>query len=191
MKPFILLLAIAGIASAHPLDPLTKEELDAAVAILRAEHRLTDATRVPYLSLQEPSKQEILAGRTPPRRAFAVLYERASRQTFEAVVDLSTRRVASWREIKGVQPPLMLEDFAIAEQVVRADAGWRAAVRKRGITDLTRVQVDGWAPVTAASRARNFIARCVPLPTTAAMRRARTSIPSKAWWRMWISTRAR
>ena len=144
MKPFILLLAIAGIASAHPLDPLTKEELDAALAILRAEHRLTDATRVPYLSLQEPSKQEILAGRTPPRRAFAVLYERASRQTFEAVVDLSTRRVASWREIKGVQPPLMLEDFAIAEQVVRADAGWRAAVRKRGITDLTRVQVDGW-----------------------------------------------
>jgi primary-amine oxidase len=131
-------------ASAHPLDPLSREEIDAAVAILRDAHHLSESTRVPLLSLKEPPKAEILAGRIPPRQAFAVLYERASKQTFEAVIDLAARRMVSWREVKGVQPPLMLEDFALAEQIVKADAGWRAAVAKRGITDLSRVQVDGW-----------------------------------------------
>jgi primary-amine oxidase len=131
-------------ACAHPLDPLSRDELAAAMAILRTEHRVTESTRVPLLSLKEPPKTDILAGRTPPRQAFAVLYERATKQTFEAVVDLSARRVISWQEVKGVQPPLMLEDFALAEQIVKADAAWRAAIARRGITDLDRVQVDGW-----------------------------------------------
>jgi len=144
MRTIILCLAAAAIAAAHPLDPLTKEELDAAVEVLRAEHHFTSATRLPLLGLQEPPKQDILAGRVPPRRAFAVVYERATRQTFEAVIDLTTRRLVSWQEIKGVQPPLMQEDFVIAEQVVRADPAWRAAIRRRGITDLSRVQVDAW-----------------------------------------------
>ncbi len=144
MLRLLLLFAIVAVLEAHPLDPLSKDELAAAVVILQAEHHLTRTSRLPLLMLQEPSKQDILAGRVPPRRAFAVVYERVSRQTFEGVVDLVTRRVASWQEIKGVQPPLMLEDFALAEQIVRADPGWRAAVRRRGITDLTRVQVDGW-----------------------------------------------
>ncbi len=133
--------AATAVAAVHPLDPLTKAELNTAVAVLRAEHRISGSTRLPLLSLKEPPKSNILAGRTPPRQAFAVPFARRNtRQTFEAVIDLTARSVVSWREIKGVQPPLMLEDFTIAEQVVRTDPGWRAAVAKRGITDLSRVR---------------------------------------------------
>jgi primary-amine oxidase len=143
-RRFLIAVCACSAVAAHPLDPLSKEELDAAVSILRAEHRLGASTRLPLLSLKEPAKAEILAGRTPARQAFAVLYERASRQIFEAVIDLSSRHVVSWKEIPGVQPPLLLEDFSLAEQIVRADPGWRAALAKRGITDLSRVQVDCW-----------------------------------------------
>ena len=40
-----------------------------------------------------------------------------------------------WRELPGVQPPVMLEEFLATEEAVRKDARWQEAVRRRGITD--------------------------------------------------------
>ena len=37
------------------------------------------------------------------------------------------------------QPPIMLEEFIAVDEIVKADAGWRAAMAKRGITDLDLV----------------------------------------------------
>ncbi|MDE3197194.1 MAG: primary-amine oxidase, partial [Acidobacteriota bacterium] len=139
-----LCLAADAAPAAHPLDPLTRDEIETAVAVLQNTHRFGPTTRLPLLERDEPLKADILAGRTPPRRAFAVVYERETRQTFEALIDLSTPRLVSWTEKKGVQPPLLIEDFTLAEQIVRADPGWRAAIHKRGITDLSRVQIDAW-----------------------------------------------
>ena len=138
----LLLAALAAIG--HPLDPLTKDELTAALTILRTQHALPPDTSFPLVELREPLKQDVLAGRKVPRRVFAEVYDRTTRQTFEAVVDLSTRQVVSWNQVKGVQPPIMPEDFAICQRVVRADAGWREALRKRGISDIARVQIDVW-----------------------------------------------
>jgi primary-amine oxidase len=138
-----LLIAVSGLT--HPLDPLSRHEIASAVAILRSEHHLTRESRFPLLALHEPPKVEVLAGRSVARQAFAIVYERAPRQTFEAVVDLTAKRVASWTEIKGVQPPLLMDDFILCEQIVRADPGWRAAMRKRGITDFSKVQIDAWS----------------------------------------------
>ena len=142
--PALLALIVATRLMGHPLDPLSREEIGIAVGVLRAANHFGASTKLPLLKVEEPAKAEILAGRVPSRRAFAVVYERGSRQTFEAVIDVGARRLVSWREIKGVQPPLMLEDFALTEQIVRADTGWREALRKRGITDVSRVQVDAW-----------------------------------------------
>jgi primary-amine oxidase len=144
IRVFLALFTAAVALTGHPLDPLSAQEITAAVNILRAEHKFDNASRLPLLQLEEPPKSEILAGRTPPRRVFAMVYRRANRQVFEATIDLAAGRTVAWKEVKGVQPPLLIEDFTLAEQVVLNDRGWRAAVAKRGIHDLSRVEVDVW-----------------------------------------------
>src|SRR5262245_53857935 len=132
----------------HPLDPLGKEEIAAALEILKAGGKVTDASRFPMIALHEPPKDEVLnfrPGGTMRRQAFIVVYERGANKTFEAVVDLKSRRVLSFKEIPGVQPPMLLEDYILMQGIVRADPQWQEAMRKRGITDFQGVQLDPWS----------------------------------------------
>src|SRR5262249_47189021 len=52
--------------------------------------------------------------------------------------------IASWQQVPGVQPPLMEEDLALLDRIVRADPRWRDTMRKRDITDLDHVLIDPW-----------------------------------------------
>ena len=63
-----------------------------------------------------------------------VVYERNSNQTFEAIVDLTTRKNKVMERNPGVQPSYLTEDTKIVEDAVRADPRWQEAMRKRGIT---------------------------------------------------------
>ena len=96
------------------------------------------------LVLHEPAKAAVASG-SGPREAAVIVYERSARKTFEALVDLTDRRILSWNEVQGVQAPLMIEDMALTEQLVEANPEWQAAIRKRGITDFSQVQVDSWS----------------------------------------------
>ena len=103
---------IAAMASAaddptakHPLDPLRQEEIAATVAILKASGKVSDSSRFPIIVLHEPPKDEVLhfkPGNSLRREAFAVVYERASNTTFEAVVDVTNKSVRSWQAIRVV-----------------------------------------------------------------------------------------
>ena len=132
--------------STHALDPLTAQEIAAASAVLREKRDLPSSLRFVSLTMLEPEKAE-LSGEVGelPRLVFAVLYDRATSQTFEAVVDLGTGVVRSWRELAGVQPGIMLEEFFAAEDLTRADPRWQEAVR-RGVLGSQEVVVlgDGW-----------------------------------------------
>jgi primary-amine oxidase len=97
------------------------------------------------LCLNEPPKAAVLAGTGTRREALAVIYERKTGQTAEAIVDLGARSVQSWKEVSGVQPSFMGEDYEVLLQTVRGNPEWQAAVRKRGITDFEHVQIDPWA----------------------------------------------
>ncbi|HSO76584.1 MAG TPA: tyramine oxidase, partial [Blastocatellia bacterium] len=132
----------------HPLDPLSKEEIAAAVSVLKAEGKATDTSRFPMIVLREPSKQEVSSykpGSSIRREAFLVVFERATNKTFEAVVDVTNKKLSSWKEIPGVHPGFMTEDFLLTQQIVQADPQWQAAMRKRGITNFASVQVDPWS----------------------------------------------
>jgi primary-amine oxidase len=134
-------------ASPHPLDPLTKPEITAAVQLLKLAGKVTEHSRFPVLVLHEPPKAEVLKfvpGGPMRREAFVVVYERASNKTFEAVVDLRGQQIVSWKEVLGVQPPDMMEDFQLVDAIVRADPRWQEAIQKRGITDLQQVAIDPW-----------------------------------------------
>ncbi len=134
--------------SAHPLDPLTKEEMAEAVAILKAGGKTSQTSRFPLIALNEPPKEEVLAfkpGDAMRREAFAVVYERASNKTFEAIVDLRDKSILSWKEIPGVQPTLLIEDYLMMQGIVRSNPEWQAAIKKRGITEFNKVQIDPWS----------------------------------------------
>ena len=155
LKPALLLFiaclfaprfALAADAATHPLDPLSKEEITATVEILRANGKVNPDSRFATVVLREPPKSEVLAYKpdSPFRReAFAIIYERATNKTFEAIVDLNKKSLASWKEVMNVQPPFLIEDFLLTQQIVQNDSEWQAAMRKRGITNFKNVQVDG------------------------------------------------
>jgi primary-amine oxidase len=44
-----------------------------------------------------------------------------------------------------VQPLVFFGEYETLQQIVKRDARWQAAMRKRGITDFDKVAVDGWA----------------------------------------------
>jgi len=123
------------VALRHPLDPLTADEYAQTVRLLRDAGNVDDASRFPSLELREPEKSAVLAwspGEEFSRTAFAVVKQGA--RTFEAVVDLTEGRVASWREIEGVQPSLLLEEFMGVGEILAANAEFREAIEARGVT---------------------------------------------------------
>ena len=148
---FHLVVAVGARAAdhpTHPLDSLSREEILATVEILKASGKTTDASRYATIMLREPPKAEVLAfktGSTFRREAFAIVYERAANKTFEAVVDLNKKTLLSWKEVPGVQPEFLIEDFLLTQQIVQSDPAWQTAMRKRGINDFKNVQVDAWA----------------------------------------------
>ena len=132
----------------HPLEPLTPQEIAAAVAIVREQKSLTASVRFATVTLNEPAKETVLSftpGDRIEREAFIVLLDNATAETFEAVISLSDRTVKSWEYIPDVQPPIMLDEFVECEAAVKANPEFQAAIAKRGITDPDLVMVDPWS----------------------------------------------
>jgi primary-amine oxidase len=136
----LLTAGAAGGAAAHPLDPLSATEIETAVAVLRAAGDVDAATRYSQLGLDEPDKREVLAwvpGQPAHRKAFIVA--RRDRTVFEGRVDLDGRRVERWQAVPDVESALLDEEVGRARRITTADAGWRAAMRKRGFKAFDKI----------------------------------------------------
>jgi primary-amine oxidase len=134
--------------TAHPLDSLSADEIAEAVAIVHSQRTLGPRTRFVSVSLREPTRQELhlyRQGVTLERRAEIVLLDNDTGLTSEAVVSLTAGRIATWRDIPGVQPAVMLDEFYECELIVKANPAWQAAVTKRGVTDFDLCMVDPWS----------------------------------------------
>ncbi|MEL6776933.1 MAG: primary-amine oxidase [Cyanobacteria bacterium J06597_16] len=132
----------------HPLEPLTPEEMTAAVRIVREQKSLTDSVRFVSVSLKEPAKETVLAfkkGDAIAREAFIILLDNATARTYEAVVALGKSIITAWDYIPNVQPSIMLDEFVECEEAVKASPDFQAAIAKRGITDPDLVMVDPWS----------------------------------------------
>jgi primary-amine oxidase len=144
---FCLIFAAAAAAqSRHPLDPLTADEIRAATTALKASTYWASGTQVVMMALKEPAKADVRAftpGTSFARRAAAILIDRGANRTIEALVELASGRVTA-SEIKGVQALVLAGEYEAVATIVKADARWQAAMRKRDI-DPAKVQVDTWA----------------------------------------------
>ena len=113
--------------------------------------------------LEEPTKAEMkahAAGQSLPRRAFFIILDARNGESFEAVVDIGGRRVDRWSKVPTDrapygQPPVMIEEFFRCEAIVKADPRWRAAIKRRGLTDddIEKVQID---PFSSGYFGRDF-----------------------------------
>ncbi len=128
------------VPASHPLDSLTAEEYRETVAILRAAQKIDDASRFPLITLHEPNKQDVLSwiqGGKIPRAAFAIVKQ--GPRTFEAIVNLSLRKLESWREVPGVQPSLLFEENLEGQAIVLQHPAFLQALAARGISDVENV----------------------------------------------------
>jgi primary-amine oxidase len=141
----------------HPLDPLTASEIDVAAKAVMAAPQFPADGKFATIVLEEPAKATVLAhtpGAAFDRQAFAVILDRRRNRTFEAVVDVKGSRILSWTEIKGVQPAVLEAEYDVLVNVVKADPRWQAAMKKRGIDDFDKVQIDNWAVGEVAPKFR-------------------------------------
>jgi primary-amine oxidase len=134
---------------AHPLDPLTADEIRSAVAIVRTERPDLGRPTFPLVVLREPPKAEVVAfapGEPIARRADVVAYERDGGLTHEVLVDLDAGSVLGWTTVDEARPPILPADFEDAAEALRKDERFAAALRRRGIDDPQLVQVDPLSP---------------------------------------------
>src|SRR5215208_373250 len=137
----------SGTRSAHPLDALSAQEIEAAANVLRADGRLTDAVLFAYFGLDEPSKEAVArftAGDRVDRQVRVVLVPGPATDVVEAIVDVGRRAVVSWLDVPGARPALLYGESFNAIVALHDHPEWKAALARRGITDLTRVQIDPW-----------------------------------------------
>src|SRR5262245_7714482 len=152
---------------AHPLDPVTAEEYRAGRDVLARAGLLTGQVRFAYYGLEEPPKAEVLAfaaaagtgaggaaggganGAPPDRRLRAFLVNVVTGESTDAVLSLASQKVLSARTLdprRDGHLPILDQDFALCEGIVHADEGWRAAMARRGLTDVSKIRV---CPLTA------------------------------------------
>lgn len=146
-RPLLLLLLLIGApclsvaqSQSHPLDPLTWQEHWTVLEVLREARHLDADTRFSMVNLVEPPKDRVWTWKTgdpAPRAAYAVV--RQGKRAFEAIVDLNARQVSSWRELTGVQPNWLSDELFASAEIVKKDPAFIAALRRRGIEDLTFV----------------------------------------------------
>lgn len=133
---------------AHPLDPLTADEFRRVRAAMAQAHGVGPGWRFASIELQEPPKQDMLRwrpGKPLLRQAIAVVWNRGDGKAYRAIVKLGNDGqdlVASWEHLAGQHPNMTLDEWHECDHLMHTDPGLKAALAKRGITDLENVLVD-------------------------------------------------
>ena len=86
---------------AHPLDPLTADEIRQAAAILRRDRGVGAGWRFASIELKEPGKAALAAGAAAGREAIVVCWDRSDGQAYRAVATLTGDAVTSWEHLPG------------------------------------------------------------------------------------------
>lgn len=132
----------------HPLDPLNPDEIDAAVALVEKKHGAPWNVLFPMVALDEPSKEELnsyKSGKAIPRRAFIVLLDRWKSTTFEAIVDLTARKVTRFKELPGIKAITTPAEVDEAIAIIKKSPKWLRAMKARGVKDIADVFIAAWA----------------------------------------------
>lgn len=129
----------------HPLDCLAADEIERAASIVRRE-RSSDDLLFATITLREPDKAVVGTYRPgdPVDREVRCIVVDGPDSLAEAVVSVTTDELRSWRPLPGAKPALLFTEIIEAMGLLHDSAEWREALARRGITDLSTVQIDPW-----------------------------------------------
>lgn len=135
-----LAVPVSAQAPVHPLDGLSAREHWTVYETLRGSGRLDSTARFLYAGLHEPPKTEIVAWRpgTPFRREARVHFVQSNRG-YEAVVDLTNRRVLDFRQVTDRQYMSYDSESNAASGALLEHPDMRAGLARRGVTDFSMV----------------------------------------------------
>ena len=138
----LLLLSAFSMAEPvrHPLDDLSTDEYWVVYDVMTASGHLDADSRFISILLHEPDKSAVLAwkpGAAFTREADVVLQRKE--KVIEARVDISSRKLESWKEVPGVQSAFPLSEILGLNDTILADERVKHALAKRGISDLNSV----------------------------------------------------
>jgi len=132
----------------HPLEPLSPDEITLVVKVIQSFYQRYSKLRFVSVVLKEPSKDTVQTykdGGPLEREAFAVLFDNAKNECYEAVVSIDSAFIKSWNHIPGVQPTMTTNEQVECEQAVITDAKFIDALKKHGVNDPSLVMVDIWS----------------------------------------------
>lgn len=132
---------------AHPLDPLSADELSAVMSHARKAWDLTERHLIAMCQLDEPKKSEVIAWKTGDelvRAARIAILDRSTAEVFEGVIT-TLGEARSWKLIEGAKSPVLSTESSAAMAVAKADSRIREALIRRGVTDPdAQVHIETW-----------------------------------------------
>jgi len=140
-------VTVPSTKSAHPHDPLTADEVRMAVDSVRRSGRVSDDTLFATVAVDEPDRAALAAfaaGEPLVRRIRLVVLPGPQAAVVEATVTVPDGDLVEWTERDDVRPALLYDDAYRSILALKADPDWLAAMERRGITDIDRVQIDPW-----------------------------------------------
>jgi primary-amine oxidase len=126
---------------------LTADEITRAVEIARATGKVPEGALFSHVVLHEPAKDDLARwkpGDPVDREVRMLVVPGPTLALVEAVVSVTHGEVREWRDVEGMRPALLLTEAFNAIFTTKEHPEYRAALARRGITDLDAVQIDPW-----------------------------------------------
>jgi primary-amine oxidase len=127
----------------HPsFDALTAEEISKVALLVKKDGIGGERPGFGSVFAKEPDKAKLRAGQSVSRQARAFILDRLTAATFDVLVDLDAEEILSSSQLADGGAPMLAEEVEIVDQVAKASPDYIEALAKRGITDLSLVQLD-------------------------------------------------
>ena len=128
----------------HPLRTLSASEICDAVSILKKSNKEHENSSFSYISLEEPEKK-LLKENTNLERFVKIVGVDQKSNGFEAEINLSKKELLKEEKISNkAGPTYTLAEIFKAIELTMGDKNYQKALEKRGIKDLSLIQIDPW-----------------------------------------------
>lgn len=133
---------------AHPLDPLSAQEIASAAGIIRAHFPWGNDLRVETIDIEEPTKELVfnyVQGTPFPRIVRFNIYRRGVMGVWQGRADLGRGEVISETFRTDARAMVAVEEVLLIEKTVKADPRFQEALRRRGLlSEVDNMCIDPW-----------------------------------------------
>ena len=129
----------------HPLDSLSKEEIEKSIALFKVDKNLDENSVFSYITLEEPEKEFVKNFKSgdPFSRQSRIVGVDSNSKGFEVLVDLTGEKIISFISLANeAGPTYTMVEILTAIQLTLENEQYQEALKRRGITDLNLIQID-------------------------------------------------